>query len=85
MASEKKKRKEAKVRKETQGLAKRGPVHRDGDRRRRSMGQTVRDAIAAKRALQGLTTDSALEVSDPAEELDDEEDEKLPPDYDPLD
>jgi hypothetical protein len=49
------------------------------------MGQTVRDAIAAKRALQGLTTDSALEVSDLAEDLDDEEDEKLPPDYDPLD
>jgi hypothetical protein len=85
MASEKKKRKEAKLRKETQGLAKRGPVHRDGDRRRRPLGLTVRDAIAAKRELQGLTPESSIEASDLAEDLDDEENEKLPPDYDPLD
>jgi hypothetical protein len=32
-----------------------------------------------------LTPESSIEASDLAEDLDDEENEKLPPDYDPLD
>jgi hypothetical protein len=76
MASAKKRRKIVKRKHESLGNPKSASAHPDGDRRRKALGLTVREALEAKRRLRG---DSILDGSD--ERTDEAEDT----DWDDLD